>query len=92
MGGLNFSYFDWPLALCAMAAMALVSAGCFLIMKRNLSISKPVKVLIVPTICLLIGFVISDFRARQVSSVGYICNGFLGEIDLAKNEWALKMK
>ncbi len=90
LGELSFG-FNLPFAICA---LALIGAGYFLITRRNLSMSKKTKVLIVPTVCLLIGFVIviviPNFVRATYETAANGCINNLRQIEAAKEEWALE--
>ena len=87
---LNIS-FDWPFALCA---LGLVGAGRFLITRRSSPMSKKAKIVIVPTICLLIGFVIAvgvpKLLQNRQQSIRLACLNHLIQIDGAKQQWKLE--
>jgi competence protein ComGC len=89
LGELNFG-FNLQLAVCT---LGLVGAGYFLITRRNLPMKKT-KILIVPIVCLLIGFVIvivipNFVRATQETAAnGCIVN--LRQIEAGKEQWALE--
>jgi hypothetical protein len=82
---------DWPFVLCA---VAFAGAGRFLIAKRNSPMSKKAKIVIVPTICLLIGFVIAvgipKFIQNRQQSIRLACLNHLIQIDGAKQQWRLE--
>jgi hypothetical protein len=89
-GLLMMAYFNWPLAICA---LGLAGAGYFLITRRN-SPMKKTKVLIVPFVCILIGFVIviviPNFVRATHETAQNECINNLRQIDGAKQEWALE--
>src|SRR5271154_4414849 len=83
--------FGWPFAICA---LGFTGVGWLLIAKRNLPLSKKTRVLIVPIICLLAGFVIvivipSLIRAKYETAANACINN-LRQIQAAKEEWALE--
>lgn len=89
LGELNFG-FNLPFAVCA---LGLVGAGYFLITRRNSPLKKT-KILIVPIVCILMGFVIvivipNFIRAtHETAANGCIVN--LRQIEAAKEQWALE--
>jgi len=82
---------DWPFALCA---LGFIVAGRFLIAKRNSPMSKKAKIVIVPTICLLIGFVIAvgipKLLHNRQQAIRLACLNHLIQIGGAKQEWKLE--
>jgi len=89
LGELNFG-FNLPFAVCA---LGLVGAGYFLITRRN-SPMKKTKILIIPIVFLLFGFVIviviPNFVRATHETAANACINNLRQIESAKEQWALE--
>ncbi len=86
-----FSRINLPLTICT---LGFGGVGWFLITRRHLPMSRKAKILVVPIICLLAGFVflavipsiIAGLYARSQNA----CVNNLRRIDGAKQVWALE--